>query len=228
MKSATSKARLRLAKLQALAEQGIDGEKEVARRKLARLKAAFDFTQRDPTETPDLFADFKFRPSENARHIARFEAGEINISNAVKWAIEKAAGIECKYEGLNLKAHATAATANKLAAIARHISLSFRELLSKFAMVDGVRFQDRTAFAMGLYDGMMNERRGHGDRLPGGFMPVKRRKQKVKAMAVGTAPRLTVHPYSLGVDLGKQVRFSAPLAGVAAELDERLTKALTA
>jgi hypothetical protein len=44
LKPANAKAQALLIKLQALAEQGIDGEKTSAQGKIARLKASFDFT----------------------------------------------------------------------------------------------------------------------------------------------------------------------------------------
>src|SRR5437868_5521454 len=55
LKSPNEKARALFKKLQALAERGIDGEKISAQKKLARLKARFDFAGPDPAETPDLF-----------------------------------------------------------------------------------------------------------------------------------------------------------------------------
>jgi hypothetical protein len=51
LKPANSKARALLRKLHALAEQGIDGEKISAQKKIARLKARFNFTAAEPAET---------------------------------------------------------------------------------------------------------------------------------------------------------------------------------
>jgi hypothetical protein len=55
-KPASAKARAMLKKLEALAERGVDGEKLVAQRKIARLKARFDFKAPIPAETRDLFS----------------------------------------------------------------------------------------------------------------------------------------------------------------------------
>jgi hypothetical protein len=93
---ANSKARSLLRKLEALAERGIDGEKISARRKIARLKARFDFSQPDEAGTPDLFSG-NFKRSGSARQIYSFGAHEFDVANSVKWAIESVAKIPCVY-----------------------------------------------------------------------------------------------------------------------------------
>jgi len=209
------KARAMLRKLQALAERGVDGEKLAAQRKIDRLKARFDFDA-PCEETPDLFQG-KFTRSSKAKRIYSFPRNDVDVANAVKWAIESAAGIRCVYRDLQLLAEATAGTANRLAGIAEHISLSFRTLTAKFSELDGVSAVDRRAFVMGLYDGMMNDNRAVGQSLPG--HPRPKRKGRVKKPEVSPATALHVHPYTLAVGLGRQIRFSVPLQDVAAELE---------
>jgi len=172
MKRPTSKARALLAKLEALAERGIDGERESAKRSLRRLKARFDFTMPDPTDTPDLFARV-FRRGRLGVQIHSFKVDDFDIANCVKWAIESAARIPCSYRNGHLLAEATPATANKLTDIALHITGSFRALVDKFKAVQGVNARDRHVFVMGLYDGMMNQKREIGQRLPGRTATVK-------------------------------------------------------
>src|SRR3954465_3548811 len=94
LKPATRKAQILLQKLQALAEQGIDGEKTSAQRKIARLKARFDFSVPRPAETPDLFSG-NFQRARKARLIYSFTPAEFDVANAVKWAIESATKIPC-------------------------------------------------------------------------------------------------------------------------------------
>jgi Lhr-like helicase len=77
---------------------------------------------------------------------------------------------------------------------------------------------------MGLYDGMMNETRAPGQRLPGRANFVKKR--KARAASASPPDVLQTHPYSLAVSLGKQIRFSAPLEQIAAELEAVAPKAL--
>jgi hypothetical protein len=223
LKTANARARALLKKLQALAERGIDGEKASAQRKIARLKARFDFSAPDPEETPDLFSG-SFKRASTARRVYCFGGNELDVANAVKWAIESAAKIPCVYRGTELLAEASPATARKLTDIAEHITLSFRSLIGGFVAVSGVTTDDRNAFVMGLYDGMMNEVRSVGQRLPGGAHAKKTRGPKKKTVA--HQPRLNIHPYTVALSLGKQIRFSVTLEQINAELEAAVRKHL--
>ncbi|MDB6021106.1 MAG: hypothetical protein JWQ04_963 [Pedosphaera sp.] len=216
LKSANPKARALLKKLQALAAQGIDGEKISAQGKIARLKARFDFTVPEHAETPELFSGI-FKHSNTARRVYSFGGDEFDVANSVKWAIESATKIPCVFRDRDLMAEAAPATVKRLADIAIHITHSFRALLDKFSAVDGVGMNDRAVFVMGLYDGMMNETRNAGQRLPSRAGVKKMRKAKKNSMP--HAPGLHIHPYTVALSLGKQIRFSAPLEQITAELE---------
>jgi hypothetical protein len=208
-------------KLQALAERGIDGEREVARRKLARLKARYDLTSPAVADTPDLFSG-RFARSSSAKPIYAFRGNETALASSVKWAIEAATKVHCLHRGEELLAEATPATARRLRHISDHITQSFRVLLDRFCALDGVSAADRSAFLMGLYDGLMNEARDPGQRLPGRSSFAKKRKARASAartFSTNKAAGVQTHPYSIAVSLGKQIRFSAPLEQIAAELE---------
>ena len=216
-----------LKKLEALAERGIDGEKAAARRKLDRLKARFDFSRPDAAgeagAPPLFFGDFK--PSRTARKIYSFSAHDFDVANSVKWAIESAAKVTCVYRHGDLLAEAAAPTARKLAEIAGYIANSFRALIEQFGALDGATAGDRNVFVMGLYDGMMGETRPAGERLPG-RAPAKKARQAKQASPTRAAG-LHVHPYTVGLSLGRQIRFSAPLEQITAELAEATRKHLS-
>jgi hypothetical protein len=223
LKPANSKARALLKKLQALAEQGIDGEKLSAQKKIARLKTRFDFSGEDLSETPDLFLG-SFKRSSKAKLIYSFGNDEFDVANSVKWAIEAATKIPCVYRGGDLMAEATVGTTHRLTEIAVHIAQSFRALLDKFSAVEGVSVSDRGVFVMGLYDGMMNEVRHVGQRLPSRARLTKLPKGKKRF--VSQATNLHIHPYTVALSLGKQIRFSAPLEQIVAELQAVTQKRL--
>ena len=218
LKPANAKARELLAKLQALAERGIDGEKTAAQAKLARLKARFDFSQPNAVDAAELFSG-SFQRASKTRRVGSFGADELDVGNSVKWAIEAATKIPCAWRNGDLMAEAAPPTIKKLAAIAEYIARSFRTLLQKFGTLDGVSQDDRAAFVMGLYDGMMNETRNIGQRLPG-RTAVAKKSRKAKKTAVTSPPGLHVHPYTVALALGKQIRFSAPVEKLNTELDE--------
>ncbi len=207
LKAANSKARALLQKLQALAERGIDGEKASAQRKIARLEARPDFTASDANATPDLFLG-RFKRASTARWIYSFGGNEVDVANSVKWAIEAATKVPCVYRGHDLLAEAAPRTANRLTDIAGHIAHGcFRTLIDKFSAVDGVSVTDRSVFVMGLYDGMMNEVRNLGQRLPS--RPGKIKMPRGKRRAVTGATGSLFHPYTVAVSLGEQIRFCA-------------------
>ena len=216
LKPASTKARAMLKKLEALAERGVEGEKLAAQRKIDRLKRRFDFDAPGAAETPDLFQG-TFKRSSKARRIYSFSHAEFDVANSVKWAIETATGISCLYRGRDLLAEAGPGTANRLAGIAEHIAQSFRALIAKFSAVNGVSVGDRGVFIMGLYDGMMNELRDAGQPLPS--RPGLKRRVRVRTSAMSMATVLHVHPYTLALGLGRQIRFSAPLQELTAELE---------
>jgi len=222
-KPASAKIQALFRKLQALVERGVGGEKAVAQRKLARLTARYDLSVPATNDTPDLFSG-RFANSSAARRIYSFESNELDVANAVKWAIESATRIRCVHKGADLLAEATPATARKLVEISDHIANSFRALLARFGKLHGVSLADRSAFLLGLYDGMMNETRSAGQRLPGRFHSAKRgRPRKPPA---SDASGVNVHPYAIAVELGKQIRFSVPLDQITAELEVMATKYL--
>jgi len=226
LKPATPKVWAMLRKLEALAERGVDGEKLAAQGKVDRLKARFDFSVAAPAETPDLFHG-TFKRSSKARRIFSFPNAEFDVANSVKWAIESATGLRCLHRDRDLLAEASVSTATRLAGIAQHIAQSFRALIAQFNVVDGVSLADRGVFVMGLYDGMMNDLRDMGQRLPG--RPGFRAKGRTKKPAPSPATGVHFHPYTLGVTLGRQIRFSVPLEEITAELQgltqQRLTSA---
>jgi hypothetical protein len=228
MKPADAKARALLGKLERLADPangGMPDEIAAANRKLERLRSRYDFTRTDPAgpDALDIFsAAFSRRKTRHTSPVLTFDPGDFDIANAVKWAIEQATGIPCTFHGGQLTAAVTAATANRLATVALHISGSFHALLERFGALPGVTASDRSLFVRGLYDGMMNDPRGVGERLPGqANSPAKRKRAKGKL--ADRAPKLAVHPYTVALALGRQVRFAAPVAAIVAELD-RVTR----
>lgn len=223
MKPATNKHRATKAKLEALvASPGTPDEGKAAQKKLDRLLNNYDFSQADISKD-DIFAG-KFEPATAAAQIYTF-AADYTVANAVKWAIEQSTGILCAYHGDRLMAQAAPSTANKLAGIALTISESMTKLWESYLKIAGTNPADRGVFIMGLYDGMMGELRPA--LLPSrSAKPEKIRKAKKKEIAL--APGMELHPYSVAVGFGKQIRFSTPWNIIAAELEPLTRKEIEA
>lgn len=210
MKPATAKARALLAKLEAYAARGFEGEKINAQRKVDKMRRLYDFAAPVVLPKDDLFAGV-FQRGTVAEVVATIP--EHDIAAAAKWAIESATGIPCLFRGADLMAEAKPATAARLSVIAGTVAGSFRALWAQFVKVPGVNGAERGLFVRGLFDGMMGDARADGERLPARAV-VKGRKGKG-----GTGAILAVHPYAVALGLGKGVRFSVPLPELAAELD---------
>lgn len=216
MKTPTGKHRKLLAKLTALAERGVNGERDNASVALAKLKAEYDFTKRDTSEA-NLFAGVFIRASTGIT-VHKFRAGEMDLAGNVKWAIEQATAIRCSFRNCELIAEVRDDSAAKLSQIAATIAAGFGQLWATYASAPGVAPGDKQAFVMGLYDGLMGESRAVGQRLPGRYVPAKRRARSTKP--AGTmAPGLDLHPYQVAVGLGGQIRGLMPLDGVNAQLE---------
>lgn len=215
MKPATGRARKLLAKLTALAERGINGEKANAIKKLVRLRLRFDFSQPDNSEAK-LF-DGVFIRGFASVPVHQFTEEQMPWAGNVKWAIETATRIPCSFRGAELMAEARPETAEKLGAIAKTIGDGFGSLWEQYSRAPGVCPSDRSIFFYGLYDGMMNETRPAGVALPS--RPTITRVPKAKRRALAAPAGITAHPYTIGARLGGRIRGAVPLAGIARELD---------
>jgi hypothetical protein len=225
MKPATRKVRALLAKLTALAERGINGERANAQKKLARLQKRYDFTAPDLTATMDIFAGV-FKPASYALRVHRFDNNESDIANAVKWAIEQRTGIQCSFrDGTKLYADAMPDTAENLGKIAATVAQTFSELWKQYSAL-GANPLDRSVFVMGLFDGMQGESRAAGQPLPqrATVCRIKNRKKR----AVSLAPGLSLHPYTTAAGLGRQIAFNVPLDKLTEELNNMAAKQLPA
>jgi hypothetical protein len=72
---------------------------------------------------------------------------------------------------------------------------------------------------------MMNELRDVGQPLPS--RPGLKKKGRTRKPAISSATGLHVHPYTMAVGLGKQIRFSVPLQEITAEMDSVARRCLT-
>lgn len=222
MKPATPQAfKLRRA-FQALVEQGIEGERESAAKKLARLEARYDFTK-DP-EGPDIF-NGTFERSATAVFLSSFGPGDSATAGFVKWAIERRVGIPAvwRYAGWDsqLYVEASSSCMPQLRQIATTIRESFASLWDKFAAVPGVATNDKGTFLLGLYDGMMSDDWQRGKPLPQRSAPRQRKvRARKKALAVG--PAIALHPYSVALSFGAQIRLATPVAEIVGALEREI------
>lgn len=218
-KPAPPKAYALRSKLEALATRGINGERDAAKVKLERLLSRFDFTGPDP-RGENLFAG-SFQRSTQAIELMPVDPTRADIINSVKWAIEHAAGIPCLYRLGVLMAEASPSTATQLGAIARTVSNAFERFWTQYQAIPGSHHADRCNFILGLYEGMMLEERS-GEQLPKRLTATKTPKARKKAIAYPAG--ISLHPYTIAAQLGKQIRFCVPTDTIAGEFDRTIAK----
>lgn len=218
LKAPTAAARKLHAKLSALAERGINGERDAAKLKLEKLVARYDFTQPDRT-TVDLFSGV-FQRSTNAQPIATLDSGAMDVCSFVKWAIEDRAKIQCLFKDGQLCAEAAPRTAERLKAIAATVTDGFTRLWDEYKASPGSNPLDRAVFLRGIYDGLT------GEKLTGPLPARIEEKQsgRAKKKAVGHAAGIRLHPYQVAAHLGEQIRFCAPIEEVSNTLTDTINR----
>ena len=221
---ASNAARRLLEKLFALvASPGTPDEGKAAAAKLERLKAKYDFGQRDVSKE-GLFSGHFQRAYDAQSVIALDDPG---LLTWVKWAIEEATDIKCVMRGSELLAQATPQTAAKLGDIGRTIAEGFSALWLRFSEFPGVNGADRDLFMRGAWDGMMQEQKPLGLALPKRAV-APQAKRKPKKSAVGHVAGVNLHPYAVALDLGRQIRFNVPLPDVIVQLEQLDPKQIAA
>jgi len=221
MNPATPKAWALHAKLFALAERGTDGERESAQLKLAKLCTRYDFTA-PPTTGGDIFSGFAF-PRCNlgeAHPLIELPDADGDIASAIKWAFESQLGLagSFRYAGakLEIRIASPASAMPGLRSLAESIGKSFARLWQEFAKTPGVESNVKRQFIAGLTDGMLNDER-RGQALPPPITD-KKRKAKPTKRALTHPIGISVHPYSVAVEMGRRVRVAAPIGTIVEEL----------
>lgn len=219
--STTASRRLKV-RLEALvAAPGTPEEGEVARLKLERLLARVDFTvNREDVE--GIFTGH-FQKSNDARPVCL--CADPSLANQIKWALEESTGIPCLFRGAELYAQATPATAEQFRGIAATIEEGFTRLWESYCTFPTVTPADRSLFWRGLYDGMLNTPRPPGQPLPQRSV-TKGRGRKLKGVT-GFAAGIGIHPYSIALELGQQLRFRVPVQEVTNQLENKRPKQIT-
>ena len=212
-------------KLQRLATDGVGGEAESARARLARLASKFDFSVQI-LRAGDIFTDAAQVIANRADAHTLGIALRLSEPHAIftKWAIDEGFKIESRWRTrpdgtAELCACVLARSIPNVAKAAAHIAASFGALWQTFRALPGATDADCRAFMLGLYDGMIGTARKAGEKLPSKVaQTVKAKKGKRKAVAI--APGLSIDPYEVAVPLGERVRMSAPLADLEHDLQD--------
>jgi len=212
-------------KLRQMAERGTKHEAVVAREKLANLESKYDFLAPVASSgADDLFtlgAQIKMDRRKNAV-ILEVAAADEEVGNFVKWAFLNRFGIDSHWDKKKpgqsiLRAGLEKQSATTLRPVAKQILTQFNFLWSQYSENGTARLIQRRPFFCGLYDGMVEEPRVAGERIPmvSGLKKKKGRQRKVKTDA---SVVVETHPYETGLVLGGMIRAKLPVPELTQQL----------
>lgn len=222
-KTPTPAIRATYRKVRALAESGIAGEAENAKRALEKLRGRYDFVTADDS-CADIFSGCSFPRDDVAREVITIGVADSELSTFILSALANGLKIETCFRQspadwqTRILAHVPIGSLAKIASIAEHVTASFRGAWARFIAVPGTAKQDRGVFFQGLYDGMMDETRARALTV--------RVRPKTKRRAERAAP--AVHPYTLAVELGQKIRFAASIDDITTFIETETTKQIAA
>lgn len=243
MKSAAKPAHHTLReKLQRLCDSPVAGEAEAAKLKLKRLLARYDFDTPLEPSGPDLFAGVSVTgKNRKSQLLFTFDIADSDVAGFVQWAMEQAYDVETGIRGgmqreNSIWVEAPADAMPELKRVSETIRAQFIGLWKTLREKADVEPDDRKPFMLGLYDGMMDDPRQPGQALPQrmGLFSKKKKKAKpkpkptadAKGKKVAHRPGLATHPYTLALELGRQIRFCASLKKTTAALKRGIAGAI--
>ncbi|MEI8311907.1 MAG: hypothetical protein WCH98_14255 [Verrucomicrobiota bacterium] len=218
MHPATASIRRRRDHLSEMAARGTDHEKAIAKDKLKRLDARYDFAAPADIEVGDIFDGWERPASSQQSHpVLKAKKEWLDAANLIKWVFQDKfktpSGWRSLADGAELMLHAGKADTDRFKPFAKNLHDTIVAACSEFSCGRTVRELDRAPFLNGLYDGLMDEPRPAGTMMPG-FSPVAKKKlsrrKKPAKPAAATGHAATIHPYDIGRDVGKKLRVNIP------------------
>jgi len=216
--SATPALRRRWDHLSEMAARGTEHEKTIAKEKLGRLEARHDFSRPAARDAGDIFAGWpRPAPSQVAHPVLKVKKEWLDAANLIKWVFQDkfhtASTWRTAAAETELLLNANASDARKFKPFAKDLLGTIIAACEEFSRGCNIRELDRAPFLTGLYDGLIDERRTVGTRMPG-FSPAAKKKparvKKLKKNQQQAARTATIHPYDLGRDAGEKLRINIP------------------
>ena len=218
--------------LSEMAARGTCHEKSIAKDKLNRLEAKYDFGAPADLEPNDIFEGWE-RParSHESHPVLKAKKKWLDAANLIKWVFQDkfktSSGWRSLADGAELMLDAGKADTARFKPFAKNLHDTIVAACSEFSGDRAGGELDRAPFLNGLYDGLMDEPRPAGTMMPG-FSPVAKKKpprnKKPAKSAAQPCTAAAIHPYDIGRDVGKKLRVNIPRE----ELCEGIRLAVTA
>lgn len=212
--------------LREMAARGTEHEAKIAREKLSLLEAKYDFEGASAPQEKDWFEDWPKAGGgahSKLQPVLKIDPAWMDVGNVVKWVFAARLKVPTKWKmgaasvELGIGVHAKEVRsfkplANKLYKNVVRVTQEFYQGLGR----QHVGELERAPFIDGIADGLSGEVRQAGTMTPGRSpqpLPKKRGKSsapsKVKPSA--SVRHTAVHPYDLGLEIGKRIRFKEDL-----------------
>jgi len=196
-----------------MAQRGTEHERVVAKDKLARLEANYDFDAPVPQATDDVFAAWGTpSASRDDSPLITIPAKWQDVGNVVKWIFQDKFGISSSWrvEGdtATIRVAAQKADVVRLRPLATSLCAGVRAICETYFSGPTTEL-DRAPFLSGFYEGLLDEAPATGRIVPGRTPVAKKKKKRTKAHSAPHSAAL--HPYDQGRALGKQMRINVPV-----------------
>ena len=216
--AAPSAIRRRRDHLSEMAERGTYHEKSIAREKLKRLDARYDFAAPADLAPGDIFEGWE-RPvsSQQSHPVLKAKKEWLDAANLIKWVFQDkfktSSGWRSLADGVELLLDAGKDDTARFKPFAKNLHDTIIAACSEFSRNRAASELERAPFLNGLYDGLMDEPRPAGTRMPG-FSPIAKKKlprrKKTAKSASQAGNAATIHPYDIGREAGKKLRVNVP------------------
>jgi len=212
--------------LQEMARRGTEHEAAVAKVKLQRLEARYDFGAKHPDDPSDVFTAWgnpkKAKTTSDLISVAREWR---DVGNMVKWLFHDKFGLSASWQetpdGASIRIAIAERDLRRIRPLAQSLYNGIIAICREFFCNAPTGELDRAPFLTGLYEGLMNEARKDGGIAPG-RSPVP--KKKLRRTRKPPAHKTTaLHPYDLGREVGSRLRVNVPAETLCEEIRQGIS-----
>ncbi|MEI6377435.1 MAG: hypothetical protein WCO97_09610 [bacterium] len=158
--------------LEEMVRRGTEHEAIVAKEKLARLEARFDFLAKQTENIDDIFSGWGTpKKSDTVAPLIAVDTGWRDVASLVKWLLQDKFGIASSWretkKGCEIVAGIAEADLRRIRPLAKSLLAGITAICGEFFQSAPTTELERAPFLSGLYEGLMNEPRKGGSIVPG-------------------------------------------------------------
>jgi len=211
--------------LEEMVRRGTEHEAIVAKEKLARLEARFDFLAKQTENIDDIFSGWGTpKKSDTVAPLIAVDTGWRDVASLVKWLLQDKFGIASSWretkKGCEIVAGIAEADLRRIRPLAKSLLAGITAICGEFFQSAPTTELERAPFLSGLYEGLMNEPRKGGSIVPGRSPIAGKKKRRVKKNVAHQAAAL--HPYDIGRETGQNMRINVPVETLCKQIRQQM------